>query len=143
MNEKIGELQEKLKNKSETVEWLNSDRKDLKSCVKEQEQEIGKLKSQLRELQTVKKQNGELSERIRALEDDLEVKKRSINQKDEEIQSLANQNKTNNELYRKTYEVGEYIADKVGLDFEEILDKHLDGYGLAYIIDEGHNRGAR
>ncbi|MCM1525571.1 MAG: hypothetical protein NC120_14085, partial [Ruminococcus sp.] len=143
MNEKIGELQEKLKNKSETVEWLNSDRNDLKSCVKEQEQEIGKLKSQLRELQTVKKQNGELSERIKALEYDLEVKKRSINQKDEEIQSLANQNKTNDELYKKTYEVGEYIADKVGLDFEEILDKHLDGYGLAYIIDEGHNKGAR
>lgn len=42
-NEKINELQEKLKNKSSTVEWLSNDRNDLKHCVKEQEQEIGKL----------------------------------------------------------------------------------------------------
>lgn len=142
-NEKINELQEKLKNKSDTVEWLNNDRSDLKKYVNEQRQEIDKLKNQIRELLPYKQQNGELSERIRVLEDDLKTKERFINQKDEEIQNLTKQNKTNSELYNKAYEVGEYIADKVGLDFEEILDKRLDGYKLSYIIDEGHNRGAR
>ena len=142
-NEKINELQEKLKNKSDTVEWLNNDRSDLKNYVNEQRQEIDKLKKQVRELLPYEQQNGELSERIRVLEDDLKTKERFINQKDEEIQNLTKQNKTNSELYSKAYEVGEYIADKVGLDFEEILDKRLDGYKLSYIIDEGHNRGAR
>lgn len=142
-NEKISELQEKLKNKKDTVEWLNNDRNDLKNYVNEQRQEIDKLKKQIRELLPYEQQNGELSERIRVLEDDLKTKERFINQKDEEIQNLTKQNKTNSELYNKAYEVGEYIADKVGLDFEEILDKRLDGYKLSYIIDEGHNRGAR
>ena len=142
-NEKINELQEKLKNKKDTVEWLNNDRSDLKNYVNEQRQEIDKLKKQIRELLPYEQQNGELSERIRVLEDDLKTKERFINQKDEEIQNLTKQNKTNSELYNKAYEVGEYIADKVGLDFEEILDKRLDGYSLSYIIDEGHNRGAR
>lgn len=143
VNEKIRELQEKLKNKSDTVEWLNNDRNDLKNYVNEQRQEIDKLKNQIRELLPYEQQNGELSERIRILDDDLKTKERFINQKDEEIQTLTKQNKTNSELYNKAYEVGEYIADKVGLDFEEILDKRLDGYRLSYIIDEGHNRGAR
>ncbi|MBD5140916.1 MAG: hypothetical protein HDT25_05825, partial [Ruminococcus sp.] len=142
-NEKINELQEKLKNKSDTVEWLNNDRNDLKNYVNEQQQEIDKLKKQIRELLPYKQQNVELSERIRVLEDEFKTKERSINQKDEEIQKLTKQNKTNSELYNKAYEVGEYIADKMGLDFEEILDKRLDGYKLSYIIDEGHNRGAR
>lgn len=141
--EKISELQKKLKNKSDTVEWLSNERSGLKSKVNERRQEIDKLKNQIRELLLYKQQNGELSERIRVLEDDLKTKERSINQKDEEIQKLTKQNKTNSELYNKAYEVGEYIADKVGLDFEEILDKRLDGYRLSYIIDEGHNRGVR
>lgn len=142
-NEKISELQEELKNKISTIKWLSNDKNDLKSYVKEQQQEIDKLKNQLRELQTVKKQNGELSERIRVLEDDLKIKVHSVNQKEEEIQKLTEQNKAVSELYNKTYEIGEYLAHKLRLDFEEILDERLDGYKLSYIIDEGYSRGAR
>ena len=31
----------------------------------------------------------------------------------------------------------EYVCDKVGLDFDRILDMRLDGYRLSYIFDEG------
>ncbi len=142
-NDKINELQEKLKNKIDTVEWLNKDKNDLKGCIKEQEQEIDKLKNQIRELQTIKKQNGELSERIRTLEKELSLKENSISQFKAENSELNGKYATVNSLYDTACEVGGYICDKIGLDFDEILDKRLDGYRLSYIIDEGHNRGAR
>lgn len=142
-NEKISELQEKLKNKSSTVEWLSNDRNDLKHFVKEQEQEIDKLKNQIRELFPHKQQNSELSERIRTLENELSLKGNTVSQLKSENSELSDKYATLNSLYDTAYEVGEYICGKIGLDFEEILDKRLDGYRLSYIIDEGHNKGAR
>lgn len=142
-NEKISELQEKLKNKSSTVEWLSNDRNDLKHFVKEQEQEIGKLQSQIRELLPHKQQNSELSERIRTLENELSLKGNTVSQLKSENSKLSDKYATLNSLYNTAYEIGEYICGKIGLDFEEILDKRLDGYRLSYIIDEGHNKGTR
>lgn len=142
-NEKINELQEKLKNKSSTVEWLSNDRNDLKHCVKEQEQEIGKLKNQIREFLSYKQQNGELSERIRTLENELSLKENTVSQLKSENSELSDKYATLNSLYATAYEVGEYICGKIGLDFEEIFDKRMDGYRLSYIIDEGHNKGTR
>lgn len=142
-NEKISELQEKLKNKSSTVEWLSNDRNDLKHCVKEQEQEIGKLKNQIREFLSYKQQNGELSERIRTLENELSLKGNTVNRLKSENSELSGKYAALNSLYDTACEVGGYICNKIGLDFEEILDKRLDGYRLSYIIDEGHNKGAR
>lgn len=69
-----------MKNKSSTVEWLSNDRNDLKHCVKEQEQEIGRLKNQFRELLSYKQQNGELYERIRTLEEELSLKENTVSQ---------------------------------------------------------------
>lgn len=143
VNEKIRELQEKLKNKSDTVEWLNNDRNDLKNYVNEQRQEIDKLKNQISELLPYKQQNGELSERIRTLEEELSLKENAISQFKAENSELSGKYATLNSLYDTACEVGGYICGKIGLDFEEIFDKRLDGYRLAYIIDEGHNRGAR
>ena len=142
-NEKISELQEKLKNKSDTVEWLNNDRNDLKNYVNEQRQEIDKLKNQIRELLPYKKQSDELSERIRALEKELSLKENAISQFKAENSELSGKYATVNSLYNTACEVGGYICSKIGLDFEEIFDKRLDGYRLSYIIDEGHNRVAR
>lgn len=142
-NEKISDLQEKLKNKSDTVEWLNNNRKDLKNYVNEQRQEIDKLKNQIRELLPYEQQNGELSERIRTLEEELSLKENAISKFKAENSELSGKYATINSLYDTACEVGGYICGKIGLDFEEILDKRLDGYRLSYIIDEGHNRGAR
>lgn len=142
-NEKINELQEKLKNKSDTVEWLNNDRKDLKNYVNEQRQEIDKLKNQIRELLPYEQQNGELSERIRTLEEELSLKENAISKFKAENSELSGKYATISSLYDTACEVGGYICGKIGLDFEEIFDKRLDGYRLSYIIDEGHNKGAR
>lgn len=142
-NEKINELQEKLKNKSDTVEWLSSERNDLKNYVNEQRQEIDKLKNQIRELLPYEQQNGELSERIRTLEEELSLKENAISKFKAENSELSGKYATISSLYDTACEVGGYICGKIGLDFEEIFDKRLDGYRLSYIIDEGHNKGAR
>ena len=94
-------------------------------------------------MQSVKQHNSELSEHIRVLEDELKEKERFLNKKDVENKELSDKYTRMSSLLYTTNEVGEYIAEKLGLDFEEIIDKRLDGYRLSYIIDEGHNKGAR
>ena len=60
-----------------------------------------------------------------------------------EIREITGKYESLSRLYSKADEVGTYIAQKIGLDFDEILDKRLDGYSLSHIIDGGHNRGTR
>lgn len=139
----IKQLQNQITHLQDNIKWLSQERKEQKDYIKEQAQQIDGLKDRIGGLQSVKQQNGELSEHIRVLEDELKEKERFINQKDAENKELADKYTRMSSLCFTTNEVGEYIADKVGLDFEEILDKRLDGYRLSYIIDEGHNRGAR
>lgn len=77
------------------------------------------------------------------MEEELSLKENSISQFKAENSDLSGKYATVNILYDTACEVGGYICGKIGLDFDEILDKRLDGYRLSYIIDEGHNRGAR
>ena len=77
------------------------------------------------------------------LEEELSLKENAISKFKAENSELSGKYATISSLYDTACEVGGYICGKIGLDFEEILDKRLDGYKLSYIIDEGHNRGAR
>ena len=78
----------------------------------------------------MQQQNGELSERVRVLEEKLQ-------QKEQQIQELEKKYKTTDSLYDTAYECGEYVCDKIGLDFDKILDMRIKGYRLSYIVDEG------
>lgn len=77
------------------------------------------------------------------LEDELKEKERILYQKDVQNKELSDKYAKLSSLWYITNEIGEYIADRIGLDFDEILDMRQDGYRLSYIIDEGHNNGAR
>lgn len=98
---------------------------------------ISALKKQLSEqqqqLQPIQQQNGELSERVRVLEEELQ-------KKEQQLQELEKRCKTTESLYDTACECGEYVCDKVGLDFDRIFDMRLDGYRLSYIVDEGRGR---
>lgn len=120
---------------------------DHNSLLREMQQErkeknslsanISALKKQLSEqqqqLQPIQQQNGELSERVRVLEEELQ-------KKNQQLQELEKQCKTTESLYNTACECGEYVCDKVGLDFDRIFNMRLDGYRLSYIVDEGRGR---
>lgn len=40
-------------------------------------------------------------------------------------------------------QAGTRICGKTGLEFEEILCRRPDRFGVSYIIDENHNKAAR
>ena len=126
INEKISEFQEKLKDKSDTVEWLNTDRNELKRYVKEQRQEIDKLKNQLRELLPYKQQNGELSERIRLLEENIQNLNSKLEAKTKELIETENGIEYNYQLYNSACDIGEYIGEKFGYDFNALVSKRMD-----------------
>lgn len=88
------------------------------------------LSDQQEQIQPIQQQNGELSERVRVLEEELQ-------QKEQQIQELEKNYKTTDSLYDTAYECGEYVCDKIGLDFDKILDMRIKGYRLSYIVDEG------
>ena len=88
------------------------------------------LSDQQEQIQPIQQQNGELSERVRVLEEELQ-------QKEQQLQELEKNYKTTDSLYDTAYECGEYICDKIGLDFDKILDMRIKGYRLSYIVDEG------
>lgn len=112
---------------------MRQERKEKKSLT----EHISALKKQLSEqqqqLQPIQQQNGELSERVRVLEEELQ-------RKEQQLQVLEKQCKTTESLYNTACECGEYVCDKVGLDFDRIFDMRLDGYRLSFIIDEGRGR---
>ena len=88
------------------------------------------LSEQQRKIQPIQQQNGELSERVRVLEEELQ-------QKATQLQELEEKHKIIDGLYDTACECGEYVCDKVGLDFDKILDMRIKGYRLSYIVDEG------
>lgn len=88
------------------------------------------LSDQQEQIQPIQQQNGELSERVRVLEEELQ-------QKEQQLQELEKNYKTTDSLYDTAYECGEYVCDKIGLDFDKILDMRIKGYRLSYIVDEG------
>lgn len=88
------------------------------------------LSDQQEQIQPIQQQNGELSERVRVLEEELQ-------QKEQQLQELEKNYKTTDSLYDAAYECGEYVCDKIGLDFDKILDMRIKGYRLSYIVDEG------
>lgn len=88
------------------------------------------LLDQQEQIQPIQQQNGELSERVRVLEEELQ-------QKEQQLQELEKNYKITDSLYDTAYESGEYVCDKIGLDFDKILDMRIKGYRLSYIVDEG------
>lgn len=99
--------------------------------LSEQNAELNsRLEAQQEQIQPLQQQNGELSERVRVLEEELQERKK-------QLQELEQKHKTIESLYDTACECGEYVCDKVGLDFDRILDMRLDGYRLSYIVDEG------
>lgn len=115
---------------NELVRDLRQERKE-KNSLKEHNTALQKqLSDQQEQIQPLQQQNGELSERVRVLEEELQERKK-------QLQELEQKNKTIESLYDTACECGEYVCDKVGLDFDRILDMRLDGYRLSYIIDGG------
>lgn len=110
------------KEKSEKIR-LNDKIRDLKQELSEKEKEI----------QPIQQQNGDLSERIRILEEELEKK---INDNEE----LKQRYDTLDSLYDTAVECGNYICQKIGYDFDRVLDMRINKYRLSYIIDEGKGR---
>lgn len=139
----IRQLQEQITHLQDNIKWLSQDRKEQKEHINEQTKEIDSLKKRIGDLQAIKHQNGELLEHIKVLEDELKEKERILYQKDVQNKELSDKYAKLSSLWYITNEIGEYIADRIGLDFDEILDMRQDGYKLSYIIDEGHNKGAR
>lgn len=124
-----------------TCKELTIDRKNLLQNRKKDREEknsltehISALKNQLLEqqeqLQPIQHQNGELLERVRALEDVLQ-------RKEQQLKEFEQKNNTIESLYDTACECGKYVCDKIGLDFNHILDMRIDGYRLSYIVDEG------
>lgn len=99
---------------------ISTQNADLKKQLQEQQEQI----------QPIQQQNGELSERVRVLEEELQ-------QREQQLQDLEQKHKTIDSLFDTACECGEYVCDKVGLDFNKILDMRIDGYRLSYIVDEG------
>lgn len=99
--------------------------------LSEQNAELNsRLEAQQEQIQPLQQQNGELSERVRVMEEELQEKKK-------QLQELEQKNKTISSLYNTACECAEYVCDKIGMDFDRILDMRLDGYRLSYIVGEG------
>lgn len=88
------------------------------------------LSDQQAQIQPIQQQNSELLERVRVLEEE-------VAQKNEEIQKISEKKQIIDSLYNTACECAEYICNKVGMDFDRILDMRIDGYRLSYIVDEG------
>lgn len=109
---------------------LRQERKTKDSLTEHNTALKEQLSDQQEQIQPLQQQNGELSERVRVLEEELQERKK-------QLQELEQKHKTIESLYDTACECGEYVCDKVGLDFDRILDMRLDGYRLSYIFDEG------
>lgn len=109
---------------------LRQERKEKDSLTEHNTALKKQLSEQQEQIQPIQQQNGELSERVRVLEEELQ-------QKEQQIQELEKDYKTTDSLYDTAYECGEYVCDKIGLDFDKILDMRIKGYRLSYIVDEG------
>lgn len=103
---------------------------EKKMCEKAQKALNEAVSAAEKEIAPLRTQNGELSERIRTLED--ELKKQG-----QQLQELDKKKKKSDECFATAYECGEYICNRVGLDFDKIFDMRQDGYRLSYIVDEG------
>ena len=118
---------------NELVRDLRQERKE-KSSLKEHNTALQKqLSDQQEQIQPLQQQNGELSERVRVLEEELV-------QKNAEIQKISEDKQRIGSLYDTTFECAEYVCNKVGMDFDRILDMRIQGYRLSYIVDEGRGR---
>jgi len=107
--------------------------------------ELNKKNIALRqEIEPITKQNSNQSESIRVLEQELTTVKSEnqelVNTYSSKIDKLTRDVSTYKGLYDKAFECGQYIADRIGYDFDDIVDKRIDGYGLSYIMGDKQSR---
>lgn len=118
---------------------INDLQRDRDKC----DETILSLEKELSDMKPMKDQNAQLTEQVRTLENEVKEKDGIIGEITQKLQKIAKDNDILQTLYDAACEVGRYICRKLRLDFNEIHSKRLEGYRLSYIIDEGHNRGAR
>lgn len=124
------------KNQRIDNEYISDQRKQIKELD-------GKVRSLYTKLDDTEKEKNLLIKKVKTLESENTEKASQISSIGQELETVTNNYDLLQSMYNTACEVGKYIANKIKLDFMEILNKRLDGYRLSYIIDEGHNRGAR
>lgn len=78
---------------------------------------------------------------ISAVKDELTECKEKVKQSESEMRGLKEKLSSLDSFIDKLYEIGAYMARKLRMDFENIVNRRLDGYSLKHIFgDNGRER---
>lgn len=138
---------------------LNENYESVRSAFSELEKELSSAKQYKKEAETMKSRYDSLKNRlenqradfeekllskdneIATVKDELTECKEKVRQSESEMSGLKEKLRSLDSFIDKLYEIGAYMARKLRMDFENIVNRRLDGYSLKHIFgDNGLER---
>lgn len=84
----------------------------------------------------IKSERNEYEEQLRQKEDDITAVESELTECKKEISGLKKTIDSLRNYIDKLFEIGAYMAKKFRMDFENVVNRRLDGYSLKHIFGD-------